>query len=310
MFPENWIVSNPQFGAARYWMNSAKSNYDSLQVQATLRPVSGISLQATYVWSKALEVAGINGFGGGLTSGDPVYTNPADRFADYGLAPNHVSHDFRSFGTFELPFGPNRLLLGNSTGVLARVVEGWQTSFIINASTGQPASIAAANMLYGNGVADIVRPIDLRDGNVSWGGPGPSGTLVGNYFGSGTFAKVSDPQCAAVATSLRTFCNLQAVTNASTGEIIFQNPKPGTRGGVGRQTISLPGQWSFDASMSKLLRISESKSFQIRLDATNILNHPGVGNPSLDINSANAFGLISAKDDSKREFRGSLRLNF
>ncbi len=107
-----------------------------------------------------------------------------------------------------------------------------------------------------------------------------------------------------------TFCNLQAVTDASTGEIIFQNPRPGTRGGVGRQTISLPGQWSFDASMSKLLRISESKSFQIRLDATNILNHPGVGNPSLDINSANAFGLISAKDDSKREFRGSLRLNF
>ena len=41
--------------------------------------------------------------------------------------------------------------------------------------------------------------------------------------------------------------------------------------------------------MSKSLRVSESKTFQIRLDATNILNHPDVGNPSLDINSAN-FG--------------------
>ena len=57
--------------------------------------------------------------------------------------------------------------------------------------------------------------------------------------------------------------------------------------------------------------MSESKSFQIRLDATNILNHPGVGNPSLDINSATTpFGQITNKDGSKREFRGSLRLNF
>jgi hypothetical protein len=138
LFPENWIVMNPQFGNTRFWMNSGMSNYHSLQLQTTLRPTSGISLQATYVWSKALEVAGINGLGGGLTSGDPVYTNPADRFADYALAPNDVTHDFRSFGTFELPIGPNKLLLANSSGWLARVVEGWQTSFIINASTGQP----------------------------------------------------------------------------------------------------------------------------------------------------------------------------
>ena len=173
MFPENWIVSNPQFGAARYWMNSGMSNYHSLQFQTTVRPVHGISLQATYVWSKALEVAGINGLGGGLTSGDPVYTNPADRMADYALAPNHVSHDFRSFGTFELPIGPNKLLLGNSSGVLARVVEGWQTSFIINASTGQPASIAAANMMYGNGVADVVSPIELARRQCKLGQSGP-----------------------------------------------------------------------------------------------------------------------------------------
>src|SRR6185436_8386861 len=131
LFPENWIVNNPQFVNARYWMNSGMSNYHSLQVQATLRPVHGLSLQSTYVWSKALEVAGVNGLGGGLTSGDPVYTNPADRQADYTLSPGHVSHDFRSFGTFELPIGPNKLLMGNSSGLLARALERWQASFII-----------------------------------------------------------------------------------------------------------------------------------------------------------------------------------
>jgi len=291
-------------------MNSSYSNYHSLQAQVTLRPVSGISLQGTYTWSKALEVAGINGNGGGLTSGDPVYTNPTDRAKDYALAPNHVSHDFRSFGTFDLPIGPNKLLLANSSGVLARIVEGWQTSFIINASTGQPASVVAANMLYGNGVADVVGPVDLSSGSVRWGDPGPSGSLVGGYFPAGTFGKTPDPQCLEVAASLRNFCTLQAITDTQTGAIVLQNPKPGARGNVGRQTISLPGQWSFDAAMSKSVRLSESKSIQIRLDATNILNHPGVGNPTLDINNTNAFGLINAKDDSKRDFRGSVRLNF
>jgi hypothetical protein len=304
LFPENWIVSNPQFGNTRYWLNSGMSNYHSLQVQTTLRPVAGVSLQATYVWSKALEVAGVNGLGGGLTSGDPVYTNPADRLKDYALAPNNVTHDFRSFGTFELPIGPNKLFMGNSSGAVARIVEGWQASFIVNASTGQPASIGAANMLYGNGVADIVRPVNLKSGEVDWSGQ------FGNYFGTGVLTKVSDPQCAEVVLSIRAFCSLQAIRNASTGEIVLQNPRPGSRGTAGRQTLELPGQWSFDAAVSKTFRITESMTAQFRMDATNILNHPGPGTPSFDINSTNAFGQINAKDDSKREFRANVRLNF
>jgi hypothetical protein len=108
---------------------------------------------------------------------------------------------------------------------------------------------------------------------------------------------------------LQRFCTLQAVRNSATGQILFQNPTPGKRGTAGRQTVRLPGSWSFDAAMGKTVRLTESKSFQIRLDATNILNHPGVANPVLSINDAN-FGQIIAKDDSKREFRGSLRLNF
>lgn len=61
--------------------------------------------------------------------------------------------------------------------------------------------------------------------------------------------------------------------------------------------------------MRKTATLLALASVQIRMDATNILNHPGVGNPTLDINNGN-FGLINAKDGSKREFRGSLRLNF
>jgi len=302
LFPENWINTNPQFNQTRFWSNTAKSNYHSMQAQATLRPTQGLSLQGTYVWSRALEVPGV-GFSGGLTSTDPAYTNPAERDKDYALAPNHVTHDFRSFGVFELPIGPGKALMRNSSGLAARLVEGWQASFIVNLSTGQPGSIAAANMLYASGVADIVGPFTSA-GKVEWNGQ------FGNFFGSNTLSKIPDPQCASVASELRQYCTLQAVVDTKAGRTVLQNPQPGRRGTLGRQTIELPGSWDFDAAMSKTVRLTESKRLQVRLDATNILNHPVPSNPTLNINSDNAFGLIEDKGDQRRQFKAQLRFTF
>ena len=275
-----------------------------MQIQGTLRPTAGISLQGTYVWSRTLEVPGV-GFSFGLTSTDPVYTNPAEREKDYALAANHVTHDFRSYGVFELPMGPGKTLFRNSSGALARIAEGWQTSFIVNLSTGQPASVSAANMLYAAGVPDIVGPFDSKSGKVQWDGQ------FGNFFGGNALSKVADPQCAGVAADLRQYCTLQAVTDAGSGQILLQNPTPGNRGSLGRQTIELPGSWDFDAAMSKNVRIDETKSIVIRFDAVNVLNHPVPGSPNLDINSDSAaFGLIQAKGDQRRQFKAQLRFNF
>jgi hypothetical protein len=165
--------------------------------------------------------------------------------------------------------------------------------------------------LYANSVADVVGNFDLRKGTARWGDLGGSQQLVGNYFASGAFRKVEDPQCAALAQSqnLRSFCTLQAVADAS-GQIVLQNPKPGTRGNLGRQTFEFPGSWSFDANLSKSFRITESKTLQLRVDATNVFNHPVPSNPSLNINSANPFGYIADKTNDRRQFQGQLRLNF
>src|SRR5262249_5893142 len=163
--------------------------------------------------------------------------------------------------------GPNKLMFANSSGWIARLIDRWRTSFIFNMSTGQPASITAGNMLYGNGVADVVKPLSLRSGSVQWGDPGPSGTLVGGYFHRGVLDKVEDPQCKQVAASLHNFCTLRAVTRADTGEILLQNPLPGHRGTVGRQSIELPGRWVLDASMGKTFQFAESRSLQVRFDA-------------------------------------------
>ena len=71
-----------------------------------------------------------------------------------------------------------------------------------------------------------------------------------------------------------------------------------------------PGSWDFDANIRKTFRLTESKSIQVRMDATNILNHPTPSAPTLNINSTNAFGLISGKGNAHREFQAQVRFAF
>jgi hypothetical protein len=292
LFPANWISANPQVSTANYYNNNGKSNYHSLQMQTTIRASQGLTFQGTYVWSRSLALNA------------STWTNPADRDPDYSLAPTHVTHDFRANGTYALPIGPNKLLFGKTSGWIARTIEGWQASFIANMTSGTPVTIAGGNTLYANGVPDVVGPFSSKSfGHVSWNG------AAGSYFGS-QFAQIKDPQCGQVAPELGPYCTLQAVTNASSGQILLQNARPGTRGTLGLTTMELPGTYAFDAALTKQIRISETKRFQIRMDATDVLNHPDMGRPTVDINNTNPFGSIQAKGTQHRQFKGMLRLDF
>jgi len=292
LFPANFIVSNPQVAAANYYTNTGKSNYHSLQLQTTIRAARNLNFQGTYVWSRSLA----------LSAG--TYTNPADRAPDYNLAGSHNTHDFRANSTLELPFGPGKLLFRNTAGWIARAIEGWQTSFIFNANTGVPTSIGAGNMLYDNGVPDVVGDFPVKSfGSVEWNGD--SGNQFGNRFG-----QVADPQCTAIATEIRPYCTLQAITDAGTNAILLQNPQPGRRGTLGQKTMELPGAWSFDAAMSKRVKVTESKSVQFRMDATNIFNHPLMGNPNFNLNSTTPFGSVQTKGNQRRQFKAQLRFDF
>jgi hypothetical protein len=313
-FPENYLVANPQFNTATYNTNSGSSNYHSVQTQFTLRPTFGSSLQATYTWAKSMETP------------DGNWTDFLNRDADYRLASNHIGHELRMNGTFDLPFGPNKLLFGNSSGPIARAIEGWKLSWTYNAFSGTPQTISAQSMLWNNGTPDVVGPWDVRGGDVQWGQDVGGQNLGGTLFGPvGTYQIVDDPQCApggildrtdALGYNLSTaagVCTLSAVADSS-GRILLQNPLPGRRGTLGQRTITGPGTWSLDGSLSKTFRVSESKQVQIRFDATNVLNHPtafGTGGnaPQYSINNQN-FGEIAAKGNQAREFQGQLRFQF
>jgi hypothetical protein len=291
-FPENFIKTNPQFNNATLQTNAGSANYHSMQAQVTLRPVHGFTYQGTYTWSKSLGRAG-------------GWTTPFDRSGDYTLQGANRAHEFRSFGSFDLPIGPNQLLLGGSSGTVARIVEGWSMSWFFNMGTGSPTSIAAANMLYANGVPDVVGPFDPSAGNVSW----EDGALSGNYFG-GVYSKVADPQCAAVTSlqGLGARCTLNAIADAS-GNIVLQNPLPGNRGTLGQNVVEGPGIWALDTAMSKAFSISENRRLQFRIDALNIFNHPDPSAPSLTLAGSTPFGNIASKSGN-RQFKAQIRLEF
>jgi hypothetical protein len=130
--------------------------------------------------------------------------------------------------------------------------------------------------------------------------------VFGDYFGQ-QYQRVSDPSCANVAAVLAPFCTNTAIADPN-GNIILQNAKPGQLGSLGLRPLYGPGRWDFDANLQKRIRLDESRNVTIRLDASNLFNHPTPGNPNLNINSG-TFGQITTKTGS-RTLAGQLRLEF
>jgi hypothetical protein len=272
------------------------------------------------------------------------------RNEDYGVQFQHRRMDFRSHGTVALPFGPNKTFLGNSSGWLARVVEDWQVSAILNITTGIPMTIVGRSGLYESRSSSnfaafspetTVAPADLTPagfarfgnftglGGVEW----KDGQVSGTYFPGVNFVRVADPQCAGVADidagglSLRQRCNnglsaLAVVNPDGTQTLVLQNVQPGTRGNLGANTMEGPGRWTLDGSLAKGFQIDETKKVQVRFDATNILNHPLPCSPAfcagfntrgtnLQLNGFTQFGLVGLKNAiPARQFQATVRVEF
>ena len=296
LFPDNFITANPQFAAMEMRNNSDQSTYHSLQTQVTMRPLRGMTWQATWTWSRATGVQGSTPDGGGITAN---YRDFLNRAADYTVAASHRVHDFRGYASFELPFGPGKLIGGNSAGWVAGLIGGWQLGTIFNASSGAPQAVSARNTINRTGTPDIVGAFP-RDGKVEWG------STFGQYFDQ-TYQRVPDPACQNVAANLAAFCTNTAIADAN-GNIVLQNAAPGQLGTLGLFPIYGPGRWDVDANIQKTIRTSETTRLSIRIDSNNVFNHPTPGDPNLNINTG-TFGEIDSKSGN-RTLAGQLRFEF
>src|SRR5262249_35931109 len=228
---------------------------------------------------------------------------------------------------------PGKLLFSNAPGWVARLVEKWQTSFILNMGTGAPASIGGAETTrYGNPRYVVANPLwEIPKGPLKWDVPGGNpGTCYGDKHGSrpepprSNMNLVASPPCG--------FCTLNAVAmkvSANTpggsqlpdGSYVVNvlvNPKPGEIGTLRNRSLDSCGTFFLDGTIQKSFRITERHQLSIRLDATNILNHPQPNAPNFTVGSTTAaFGQILGKGAAtfagppvQRNFQGQMRITF
>lgn len=88
----------------------------------------------------------------------------------------------------------------------------------------------------------------------------------------------------------------------------FAPPEPGQWGNAGRNSITGPGQFSLNASLTRTFRLRERINMDLRVDATNVLNHVTFPNWNTIVGSSQ-FGLPT-RANAMRSLQPSLRVRF
>src|SRR6266496_2022632 len=121
--------------------------YNALDFNYTHRVSQGLTLLASYTFSKFLDNVG----------GPTTWANTSGNFSEnfrnvYNLAaeksvdPNDITHAFVLSYVYELPVGKGRKLGSGMNSVLNAVVGGWQTSGIATFKGGFPLRINTPNL--------------------------------------------------------------------------------------------------------------------------------------------------------------------
>ncbi len=197
---------------------------------------------------------------------------PAQNWQDLLAEESNSSFDIRHqiVGSFlyELPFGPDRHLL--TTGWAAHALSGISASGTFDIASGEPLTPH-----YQATVADVARGSagSLRPDRV----PGVSLTAGGG--------------------SLENWFNKDAFTDPA-----------GTYGSASRFSIPGPGTLSVNASLSKTIRFSDTRTFEIRATADNVFNTVQYSTVDTTLGSA-SYGQVTGAA-SMRQFLFNARFRY
>jgi hypothetical protein len=168
---------HPALGSVSLMTNIATSSYHGLQVKAEKRLSQGMSLLASYAFSKAINIGG-DGF---ALSSSPQ--NARDLRADRGLSVFHRQHNFVVSYLYELPFGNGQRFFSSRHAILNELLGGWEINGVTTARTGQPLNVSIPRDIPNIGSRGfVVRPNLV--GNPKLSTPGPSG-----WFDTSAFAE-------------------------------------------------------------------------------------------------------------------------
>jgi hypothetical protein len=126
-------AGNP-FGSVDSKHDVGSSTYNGLNLSLEHHMKNGLSFQSRYTWSHSINDGSIGG--GESTGPENVNCLPCDKSPSIF----DIRQNFTLNAVYELPFGPGKTFLNNS-GVLGKIVGGWQLSSIGLWHTGHPLTV-------------------------------------------------------------------------------------------------------------------------------------------------------------------------
>jgi hypothetical protein len=253
---------------SQYAKAAGQSNYDALQFNVTKRYSHGLTLSGSYTWSHSMDEE----------SGEQLFyngDNPENLRTGYGNSDFDRRHVFMIQYTYEFP------KLAMLHGWANKVVNGWGTSGLISAESGQPYSVidfsgGVASQFYGGGNDFITNPLVPIGGVGSTPGANPvlQGTLGVNpgnpVLNSAAFGipllqpgQNGVPPCDPVSK----VCDVYETNFGPASRNIFVSPF----------------QSRVDMGVFKNFKINERFNLKFDVQAFNIFNHPSFDTPNNNV---------------------------
>jgi hypothetical protein len=255
---------------SQYAKAAGQSNYDALQFNVTKRYSHGLTLSGSYTWSHSMDEE----------SGEQLFyngDNPEDLRTGYGNSDFDRRHVFMIQYTYEFP------KLAMFHGWADKIVNGWGTSGLISAESGQPYSVidfsgGVASQFYGGGNDFITNPLVPIGGTGSTQGANPvlQGTLGVNpgnpVLNSAAFGiPLLQPGQNGVPP-----CDSSSGTKVC--DVYETNFGPASR-----NIFVSPFQSRVDMGVFKNFKINERFNLKFDVQAFNIFNHPSFDTPNNNV---------------------------
>jgi hypothetical protein len=242
------------------------SNYNSLQARVQRRYANGFQFLTNFTYSHTLDNGTGSGYGG-PGARSSLWQNTYDTAATYGNSLLDMRYVLNGDAIYDLPVGKGRHFV-NHPGVLDELIGGWQASTLFQIHSGIPFTpyIGTANL---------------------------DGSLAGAWF----------PNRVAKGTLPHPTIQQWFDTSA------FVTPAVGTYGNSGRDILYGPAWRTVDLSLGKHFAIpllGEASNFGIRIDATDVFNHPNFGNPNTAIGTGTAGTITGANTSRAVQLSGKL----
>jgi hypothetical protein len=267
--------------------NYAHSNYNSLQVTVTERPMHGLSFTGGYTYGHGLDNGSLNRFGG-----QPQ--NSLNPQAEYSNSDFDIRHRATITASYDIP---------GKKG-FGQMLEGWKLNTIVTLAGSQPWNIVDTSDAFAGTVEKTDRwdffgnPSDFKATSSSipfcsgfnsvTGQPITSGknaiscTMTSGVSGIVTTLPSSLAQkCTANAPDPRTLAVAGCYVD---GNSVMVPPTLGTFGTMARNIFRDAGFKNVDFSVFKNFKFTERFGAQFRVEFFNVLNRPIIANPFGSVN--------------------------